>query len=284
LFNIYIERGAVCLVFVNHVARGRNRTVDYVKEHMADGKEFIGQKAADAGLTDGVLSFNTLLSRLIDDASRKRSGEAGGGLSRFNSSAQGGNTMPLTDQQVAALAAGATLDLAANKETPGVEANAPAAVDPETGSGTEAQASGGDPVSGDPVPATPEAQSSGPDLTFLTTQLTQKDGQLVDAKVALAVKETALADLQAAVAPLEAIARSAICNMQVALGGSAMDMSGFSGAALAAEHERISQTFLKKYKAGGVSALSSLESLKEKAGKPDAFSSAMLRAVQGHQQ
>lgn len=49
--------------FVNDVARNRNTSPDDVLERMADGRIFIGKKAIDARLADGVSS----LQALIDD-------------------------------------------------------------------------------------------------------------------------------------------------------------------------------------------------------------------------
>jgi len=53
--------------FVNDVAKHRNVSVDDVLGKMADGKLFIGKKAIDAGLADGV----STLSALIDDLNQK---------------------------------------------------------------------------------------------------------------------------------------------------------------------------------------------------------------------
>lgn len=53
--------------FVNDVARNRSASVDDVLTKMADGKLFIGKKALEAGLVDGV----STLAGLIDDLNKK---------------------------------------------------------------------------------------------------------------------------------------------------------------------------------------------------------------------
>jgi signal peptide peptidase SppA len=51
-------------VFVQHVAASRNLGYDHVDSTMAQGREFFGQQAAAAGLVDGILSFEGLVSML----------------------------------------------------------------------------------------------------------------------------------------------------------------------------------------------------------------------------
>lgn len=51
-------------VFVGDIAKFRNATVDVVKEDMADGKLFIGDKAVNAGLVDGIITFDDLIDRI----------------------------------------------------------------------------------------------------------------------------------------------------------------------------------------------------------------------------
>lgn len=48
-------------IFVNDVAKYRGVTVDTVLKNMADGQMFIGRQALDAGLVDGVSTFDQLL-------------------------------------------------------------------------------------------------------------------------------------------------------------------------------------------------------------------------------
>jgi len=49
-------------IFVNDVAKYRGVDVDKVLKNMADGKIFIGRQAIDAGLVDGVATFDRLLT------------------------------------------------------------------------------------------------------------------------------------------------------------------------------------------------------------------------------
>ena len=60
-------------VFVKDIARYRGVTVDAVLDDMADGRVFIGRQAIDAGLVDGVSTFDGLVDKM-----------AGGDSATFN--------------------------------------------------------------------------------------------------------------------------------------------------------------------------------------------------------
>lgn len=51
-------------VFINDVAAHRGVSVDKVLSDMADARIFIGQQAVDAGLVDGIESFDSVVARL----------------------------------------------------------------------------------------------------------------------------------------------------------------------------------------------------------------------------
>lgn len=51
-------------VFVRAVATNRRTSIDRVLRDMADGREFIGQQAVDAGLVDGIRRFDDVLDEL----------------------------------------------------------------------------------------------------------------------------------------------------------------------------------------------------------------------------
>ncbi|MEA3279726.1 MAG: signal peptide peptidase SppA [Thermodesulfobacteriota bacterium] len=52
-------------IFVNDVAKYRGTTVDDVLKNMADGKIFIGRQALNAGLVDGVSTFDQLINTTL---------------------------------------------------------------------------------------------------------------------------------------------------------------------------------------------------------------------------
>jgi len=62
-------------IFVNDVAKYRGVSIDEVLENMADGKIFIGRQALDAGLVDGVSTFDQLINTTLPVLQRE-AGEA----------------------------------------------------------------------------------------------------------------------------------------------------------------------------------------------------------------
>lgn len=57
---------ALYSIFVNDVARNRERSVEQVLSDMADGRVFIGQQAIDAGLADGFRTMDELVAEMTD--------------------------------------------------------------------------------------------------------------------------------------------------------------------------------------------------------------------------
>lgn len=59
-------------LFVGAVAEHRGVTTDVVLADMADGQIFIGQQAVDAGLVDGVMTFEAVIDKLNEDHKASR--------------------------------------------------------------------------------------------------------------------------------------------------------------------------------------------------------------------
>lgn len=57
-------------IFVDSVARNRSVTTDAVLQNMADGKEFIGRQALEAGLVDSIGNFDQALARAREKGRR----------------------------------------------------------------------------------------------------------------------------------------------------------------------------------------------------------------------
>ena len=249
---------ATYTVFVEHVAAMRGKSYDYTDASMADGKEFIGQAAADVGLVDGILSYSDLLTKLQEstiDQSQKFMDTRGGnsrGLSGHSGLKQlsGESTMPqtLTEAQIAAIAAGAPVTATATAETTDAVAPVLDQVDPTATTTTEAQADAGNTEA--PVQAV--ADTSG--IALLQAQLKDKDEALLQANIQLndLKNQLAAANLDA----LRQIVAAANDNMRIALGGSALGAVG-TPAELVAAHTELKGQFANKFKAGGVSAATS---------------------------
>lgn len=262
-------------IFVGHVSEMRGKSYEFADSVMAQGREFYGQAGADAGLIDGIKSFDQVMTdvkRNFVDPSIKSAytpGKQTSGLRVEKDNGENGMGMKvrkaLSEQDIAALAAGATLeaDQALEIGTPGQEDQqaAPAEASVETTT-VEDEGTG---VGSEANNAATEVDASAGTLKFMAEQLRSAQDDLVAARVELSKAKDKVAELAAVVEPLKDIAAKAINNMRVALKGSPMDMSASSPAQILAEHAALTTSFTTKYKVGGVAATVSEEQVKKPA-------------------
>lgn len=255
-------------VFVQYVAEARNEPYDHVDEKMAQGREFFGEQALAAGLVDGITSFDSLVSMLQAKIQKAMIDNGNNYSHNSRNPAIGANNMTkkaLTEQQIAALAAGGSLAASTETKTPEQIAADEAAA---AAAKAAAEAAAGTPEASAQKPEetkAPEAQA-GEVVAFLQGQVKEKDAALIEANVKIRELEAKLADQGAAHAELVGIAVKATNNMQIALGGSAIKMDGMTATAVLAEHKRVADQFLSQFKAGGVAAVDAAEASKGKEG------------------
>lgn len=255
-------------VFLESVASMRGKSVAYVDENMAQGREFVGQGAVDVGLTDGVTSFDKLLSSIRDGLPSNKGmlqnrGKSGIGMSGASTTTLNEDTTmakkALTEQDIAALAAGAALSAQVedNKSEGTVENDAQASGDAglEAGEGdtnVEGQGERQEEMLSADIAQIDILQAS---VQLLTAQVAAKDAAMLEAGIKASKLEEQLAEAQATHGPLVAIAAKCVGNMMVAIGGSPAHAEGMSAVALLAEHDRLVPLFQKKYPVGGVAAV-----------------------------
>jgi signal peptide peptidase SppA len=250
-------------IFVDHVAEMRGKSYEFADSVMAQGREFYGQAAADAGLVDGIKSVDEVLSTIQEklmDTSKSFMDNRGGQAKGLRVETQGDATMAkktLTEQEIAALAAGAQLGASVSPAAPqadGGEVPAPQAKKDEAQAGE--------------VPA-PEANkedvNSMSAIKVLSDQLKAAQDELMSARLAHAKLEDKHSELLAVVGPLKDIAVSAMNNMRVALNASALDMAASTPAQVVAEYASVKANFVKQFPVGGVAAVDAVETTEKKA-------------------
>lgn len=255
-------------VFVDHIAAMRGKSYEYTDQTMAQGREFTAQNATDVGLIDGIKGFNALMSELKEKsiASSKNlidtRGNAGRGFGASLEPAKHGEQdmakkQALTEQDIAALAAGANLEATVSEAEVKAEvegaADAAAAVE---GAEAEAGASEGAAV-------VAEVAKNDDALRLLKEQLKAAQDDLLEAKIEGRKAADKLAEVEAIVNPLKEIAAKAANNMRVALGGSVLDMSAMSAAQVLADHQAVAGNFVQKFKVGGVAAVDAAQEEKK---------------------
>lgn len=262
-------------IFVGHVAEMRGKSYEFADSVMAQGREFYGQAGADAGLVDGIKSFDQVMSdvkRNLVDPSIKTAytpGKQTSGLRVEKDNGENGMGMKvrkaLSEQDIAALAAGATLEADQAPGT-GTQAETDVAAQVEDVE-VSAQVETSDEASaeGTGVGQAAEVDASAGALKFVAEQLKAAQDELVASKIEASKLKDKLEMLEAVVEPLKDIAAKATNNMRVALGGSLIDMSASSPAQILAEHVAVSASFTSKFKVGGVSATNVEEQVKKPA-------------------
>ena len=274
-------------VFVGHIAEMRGKTYDYADQTMAQGQEFVASDAMNVGLIDGVTTFDALLSDLKDKSEKpmdksksfmQNRGNAGHTYAQSNAVEHGDSEMRrkktgLTEQEVAALAAGAALEATVSETE--AEANVEDTT-VEAAAEEDVQAEAVAPEGADPVAEVAKNDNA---LGLLKEQLKAAQDDLLEAKIDARKAGEKLAEIEATVNPLAAIVAKAINNMQVALGGSALDLSGLAPAALLAEHDKMVEQFQSKFKVGGVAAVDAANDVKKNEQKVDALTQARFNAV-----
>lgn len=268
-------------VFVRAVAAARGRTEDYTREHMGQGREFMGEEAAHLGLTDGMKTFDSAMSELvkqnIDPSLKQRHNTVSGGPTRLGATsstpteddvmAHKLKKTALTEEMIAAIASGAQLPEATIADTEpevtgqevveGIEAGTEAAVEGNIEAKTEGESEGE--VEGgnesEFVAGTVEAADSTL-VSHFKAQLKETQDELLTVRLNLMRSEESLQNLQSLVEPLKTVVASSVNNMRVAMNMSRLDFESASADSVLRDHAELSKQFSAMYPAGGVAAAS----------------------------
>lgn len=269
---------AAYTVFVEHVSAMRGQPYAYTDETMAQGQEFVGEASVKCGLVDGIKTFDDLISemqsKLIDSSNNFMENR---GKPNKPLMGQSGNALPgdqnmarqaLTPQDIAAIAAGAAITASvepvvdADQVADAGGAADPAAVVEPAGVDAVVETTAAAAAQGSVVSAQVDTLTA--TVQLLKEQVASRDEALLQANVKIARLEEAGASAAATQAPLMAVVAASVANLQVALGGTASDMSAATAEALVAEHARLAEQFNSKFKAGGVAAVSADQASKVK--------------------
>lgn len=255
-------------IFVQHVADVRKVSYQVADSRMAQGREFFGAAAQDAGLVDSITTFDAVMKDLMDTQpvdGRSRMNQNQHQARLETTTIKGANDMKhvlSAEALEGAIAEGADLEE--------LEAAAPPAPDASAEDSAEGSAESSSEDVGEAAEADAAATSSEPKpeseiVAFLRAQLKEKDEQVLSQAVELKGLKDRLEGVEATHTALADIARASISKMRVALGLPASDMAAVEPVALVAEHKRVSEEFKAKFKVGGV-AVSQPEDKRVEAG------------------
>lgn len=233
-------------VFLNHVADSRGVTVQSCDDVMAQGREFFGKEALSAGLVDGIETFDSVISKLNAKVLDNEKHSQNNSLNYQRGTDMGKKA--LTDQDIAALAAGVELDAAAD----------PVIVEGVTEEVVEAVV--------ETVEQTAEVTENKKEndgasvLSFLQAQVKDKDAEILALSIELKGIKDKVASMEATHSGLTDVVRKAVAGMKVRLGASNVDLSTLSAESLLAEYQSTAESFVQTYKAGGVAAVDAASS------------------------
>ena len=247
-------------VFVSNISDMRNTPYATVDTVWGQGREFLGSEALKTGLIDGITTFDDLMGDVKKksiDASKNFMDNRGnqGGFTRgtlettLTGEADMKQKQALTAQNIAAIAAGVTLDAAIEVVAAVEPEPVVAAVEPEPVAAAVAQ----------PIV---EADKTALTVQLLNEQLASKDAAILQAGIKIAKLDEQHQEALATAGPMLEIVAKSCNNMQIALGGSAVDLKGMNAVQVLAEHQRLSAQFETKFKVGGVAAVSSVSDVK----------------------
>lgn len=269
--NLQNRANAIYDVFLGHVASSRGITNTAADSKFGQGREFVGKQAVEAGLFDAVGTIEDAFAKAKDLGSKvakKRSPATNGALAHTDtqviaetSTAMSakiedvlvvagatsvdlsdnlanleGNPMPnpITQEQLIAMAAGVVLEQASTE----VATVADTQTDPaDTVADTQ----------------TAPTEQSGDLVAYLKEQAETAKADLLKLTAELELSKTALVTANASITALSEIVKASAKTMAVGLNEKTL-ADTLDGAALPAEHARLSALFKSKFKVGAVAA------------------------------
>ena len=240
-------------IFIDVVARNRGTTAIIADQVMGQGREFLGKRGLEAGLVDSIGDFEAGLAyaranrKLATKKTTNFAGTATASVAQASVVADNaattnltGTQMHLTPEQLAAIAAGASVEQVTGKAEAPTET--PSVVD------TEAKVTESD-------TATTEGKTEdGADsevVTFLKTELAAAQVESANAKAQAQTLASEVTALKADLTAVTAVVQASVQSMHVAL-GKKLDTTKMSATELVAEHNSAKTAMVENFKTGGV--------------------------------
>lgn len=256
--------------FLEYVADRRGVSVAAADTRFGQGRTFIGSQALDVGLVDGIKTYSAafgevrnlaladnkpkLIASAVDtptvQADNANPSEGNPAMTKKDSHVP-------TPEQLAAIAAGVTLDVQASADE---AAAAKAAADKAAADAAAAAAAGGeDGDADDSSVAGLQAKLSTAEASIadLTTKVTAFQAQIAAFEAEKATMQASIDALTKQAAPVEAlvgIVSASIKTMSVAMNLPGADLKGVAPEDVVAKHAELVTQFKAKYPVGGVAA------------------------------
>ena len=240
-------------IFIDVVARNRGTTAIIADQVMGQGREFLGKRGLEAGLVDSIGDFESGLAyaranrNLATKKTTNFAGTATASVAQASVVADNaattnltGTQMHLTPEQLAAIAAGASVEQVTGKAEAPTET--PAVVD------TEAKVAESDTATTEDKP---EDKADSEVVTFLKTELAAAQVESANAKAQAQTLASEVTALKADLTAVTGVVQASVQSMHVAL-GKKLDTTKMSATELVAEHSSAKTAMVENFKTGGV--------------------------------
>ena len=251
-------------IFVDMVAKNRGTTPIIADQVMGQGREFLGKRGLDVGLVDAIGDFNSAIEYAKANqklATKKTSNFAAAATSQVAQAgavpdnaatpSKTGTEMHLTPEQLAAIAAGASVQQVTGQAE--ADTTGTAAADATTGTAAAVEDSAED------------AAALKAEVETLKAELAAAQAEAGTATAQAQTLASQVAALQADLQAAGAVIQASVQSMHIAL-GKKVDTSKMTTAELLVEHTSAKTAMVESFKVGGVAR--STASAQEKPAAP----------------
>ena len=251
-------------IFVDMVAKNRGTTPVIADQVMGQGREFLGKRGLDVGLVDAIGDFNSAIEYAKANqrlATKKTSNFAAAATSQVAQAgavpdnaatpSKTGTEMHLTPEQLAAIAAGASVQQVTGQAE--ADTTGTAAADATTGTAAAVEDSAED------------AAALKAEVETLKAELAAAQAEAGTATAQAQTLASQVAALQADLQAAGAVIQASVQSMHIAL-GKKVDTSKMTTAELLVEHTSAKTAMVESFKVGGVAR--STASAQEKPAAP----------------
>lgn len=265
-------------LFGEHVAEARGVSYADFDRRMGQGRVFIGAAAVDVGLADAVSNFDKVMGAIQNGIdSEKSSPKYGANLVKEHPVKKS-----LTEQEIAAIAAGAAAP-AEEQGEPQAEETKPEGEQEQSGAEANEGEGAGEAEAGAAAGAEDSKSETVSAIDLLKAQLNEANEKVLSLQIDLHGANARADKAEAAASKFRPIVEAALGNMRVAMQGSRNGIEAMSNETLVESFDAAAADFKAKFKAGGVAAVKPETSQSKKqegdGASKGAFSKARLNAT-----
>ena len=251
-------------IFIDVVARNRGTTAIIADQVMGQGREFLGKRGLEAGLVDSIGDFESGLAyaranrKLATKKTTNFAGTATASVAQASvvadnaaTSQQTGKEMHLTPEQLAAIAAGASVEQVTGQAAVTLTPEQQAAADAEAARvAAEAEAAAAAAAEAEAAAAA-NTPADGEVVKFLKAELAAAQSEASTLKTQNQALAAQVTTLETDLAAVKGVVQASVQSMHVAL-GKKLDTTKMSATELVAEHNSAKTAMVENFKTGGV--------------------------------